>query len=144
MSTFEQKLRAQQDREATILKVCSNFSKENKKRLKIVTRLADWYVRIEDLWSDFKISHDELTEFEQPFIASDYFTNRTRENIQSKVESMKEKIKSILVKLGKPIESLHKKPQVLIEETVSNEEEEHQSSSQESDDIESEANSLRD
>lgn len=64
MSTFKEKLNAQLEREATIVRVHRNFMKENRWRLKIVTRLQEWNVRIIGLWAEFRTAHDELATFE--------------------------------------------------------------------------------
>lgn len=64
MSTFKEKLNAQLEREATIVRVLRNFMKENRWRLKIVTRLQEWNVRINGLWAEFRTAHDELATFE--------------------------------------------------------------------------------
>lgn len=105
MSTFQERLNDQLERQKTILKVHSNFTKENRSALKIVTRLQHWYKRIDGLWIEFRTAHDELTTFGQEFISSNYFTQRSIESVQAKVEAMKEKIAKILEKLGKPIAS---------------------------------------
>lgn len=105
MSTFEEKLKEQLERQETIQHVLLNFSKENRFALKKVPRLQSWYKRIYDLWVEFRTTHDELTTFEQEFISSEYFTQHNIETIQAKVGAMKEKIEKILEKLGKPITS---------------------------------------
>lgn len=105
MASFAEKLTAQTEVEKAIEKVFINFKKEPKRGLNKIHRVKQWYDRVEELYKQFWLNHEELTKNETEFFESEYFTSKKFEAIQTQYNNMTTKIKKILTTL-EPSEEL--------------------------------------